>query len=132
MVTSVFYIGSFLAMIIFTATLKINIHILYGTITLLGFFMSGYWPVSFELATEITYPEPEGLSTGLLNTSAQIFGIIFTHVQGLIITSYGTTLGNVFLCVSLFIGCILTGSCLKFTFNLKLDICTWFEFAYNN
>lgn len=71
MVTSVFYIGSLLTMIVFTATLQININILYGTISLLGFFMSGYLPVGFELATEVTYPEPEGLSCGLLNSSAQ-------------------------------------------------------------
>lgn len=70
--TSVFYIGSLLTMIIFTATLKINIYMLFGTISLLGFFMSGYLPVGFELATEVTYPEPEGLSCGLLNSSAQV------------------------------------------------------------
>ena len=122
MVTSVFYIGSFLAMIIFTATLKINIHILYGTITLLGFFMSGYWPVSFELATEITYPEPEGLSTGLLNTSAQIFGLVFTYAQGVIITSYGALYGNIFLCVSLFIGSILTSICFNLFIFLIVDV----------
>ena len=34
--------------------------------------MTGYLPVGFEFAAEITYPEPEGTSSGLLNASAQV------------------------------------------------------------
>lgn len=34
--------------------------------------MTGYLPVGFELAVEVTYPEPESTSCGLLNTSAQV------------------------------------------------------------
>ena len=34
--------------------------------------MTGYLPVGFELAAEVTYPEPEGSSCGLLNSSAQV------------------------------------------------------------
>ena len=30
-------------------------------------FMTGYLPVGFEFAAEITYPESEGTSSGLLN-----------------------------------------------------------------
>lgn len=33
--------------------------------------MTGYLPVGFEFSAEITYPEPEGTSSGLLNASAQ-------------------------------------------------------------
>ena len=40
--------------------------------------MTGYLPLGFEFAAEITYPEPEGTSSGLLNASAQVFGILFT------------------------------------------------------
>lgn len=35
--------------------------------------MTGYLPVGFELAAEVTYPVSEGTSCGLLNTSAQVF-----------------------------------------------------------
>lgn len=35
--------------------------------------MTGYLPVGFELAAEVTYPASEGTSCGLLNTSAQVF-----------------------------------------------------------
>lgn len=37
-----------------------------------SFFMTGYLPVGFEFAAEITYPESEGTSSGLLNASAQV------------------------------------------------------------
>ena len=35
--------------------------------------MTGYFPVGFEFAAELTYPESEGTSSGLLNASAQVF-----------------------------------------------------------
>jgi hypothetical protein len=34
--------------------------------------MTGYLPVGFEFAAEITFPESEGTSSGLLNASAQV------------------------------------------------------------
>ena len=34
--------------------------------------MTGYLPVGFEFAAEITYPESEGTSSGLLNASAKV------------------------------------------------------------
>ncbi len=40
--------------------------------------MTGYLPIGFEFAAEITYPESEGTSSGLLNASAQVFGIFCT------------------------------------------------------
>lgn len=129
------------------------------------FFMTGYLPLGFEFAAELTYPESEGTSSGLLNCSAQvraltpaglgtllprasedrhvadvmwgqyilfvtsvfknsifvsvltmlslpihqIFGIIFTVCQGKIIDHFGTLPGNIFLCVFLFIGTVMTG-----------------------
>ena len=40
--------------------------------------MTGYLPVGFEFAAELTYPEPDVTSSGLLNASAQVFGILLT------------------------------------------------------
>lgn len=37
-----------------------------------SFFMTGYLPLGFEFAVELTYPESEGMSSGLLNVSAQV------------------------------------------------------------
>jgi len=41
-------------------------------ILICSFFMTGYLPLGFEFAAEITYPEAEGTSSGLLNASAQV------------------------------------------------------------
>ncbi|XP_061668168.1 heme transporter FLVCR2 isoform X4 [Syngnathoides biaculeatus] len=73
------------------------------------FFMTGYLPLGFEYAVELTYPESEGTSSGLLNCSAQVFGIVFTICQGKIIDKFGTLPGNVFLCVFLLVGTVMTG-----------------------
>lgn len=45
---------------------------LYATIFFLGYFMSGYILVGYEVANEITWPKPESISAGLLNMSAQV------------------------------------------------------------
>ena len=34
--------------------------------------MTGYLPLGFEFAAELTFPEPEGTSSGLLNAAAQV------------------------------------------------------------
>lgn len=107
--TFAIYACAFISMVLFTLTLSINIWIIFATAFLLGFFLTGYLPVGFELAAEITYPEPEGSSCGLLNSSAQFFGIGYTYIQGRLISMYGATAGNIFISVSLLIGTIITG-----------------------
>jgi len=73
------YFLSFVGMILYTFTFRFGfISIVYATSAFLGFFMTGYLPVGFEFAAEITYPESEGTSSGLLNASAQVFGIFCT------------------------------------------------------
>lgn len=95
--------------------------------------MTGYLALGFEFAVELTFPESEGTSSGLLNASSQVtwwiletwvlfmahkvlnvfsfqvFGIIFTICQGKIIDAWGTFAGNIFLCIFLLIGTIITG-----------------------
>uniref|UniRef100_A0A8C5RX98 Choline/ethanolamine transporter FLVCR1 n=1 Tax=Laticauda laticaudata TaxID=8630 RepID=A0A8C5RX98_LATLA len=107
--TLVVYILSFVGMVIFTFTLNCrNLLVIFVTGGVLGFFMTGYLPLGFEFAVEITYPESEGTSSGLLNASAQIFGIVFTLIQGKLTTVYCPRAGNIFLFVWMFIGIILT------------------------
>lgn len=50
--------------------------------------MTGYLPVGFEFAAELTYPEAEGTSSGLLNASAQFFGIFCTMADGQLLDRY--------------------------------------------
>ncbi|XP_043819343.1 feline leukemia virus subgroup C receptor-related protein 1 isoform X1 [Dromiciops gliroides] len=107
--TLIVYLLSFVGMVIFTFTLNLG-HLIIVFITggVLGFFMTGYLPLGFEFAVEITYPESEGTSSGLLNASAQLFGIFFTLAQGKLTSKHGPHAGNIFLCVWIFVGIILT------------------------
>uniref|UniRef100_A0A8C5BD07 Major facilitator superfamily (MFS) profile domain-containing protein n=1 Tax=Gadus morhua TaxID=8049 RepID=A0A8C5BD07_GADMO len=108
--TLVVYFMSLVGMVVYTSTLSLgHLWVVFVTAGSLGFFMTGYLPLGFEFAVELTYPESEGTSSGLLNCSAQVFGIIFTICQGKIIDTYGTLPGNIFLCVFLLIGAGLTG-----------------------
>nr|XP_033338352.1 feline leukemia virus subgroup C receptor-related protein 2 isoform X1 [Megalopta genalis] len=103
------YLLSFLGMIIFTFTLNSSeIYVIYITAGILGFFMTGYLPVGFEFAAELTYPEPEGTSAGLLNAVCQVFGIVFTIVYGYFLNLWGDFWANIALCVTLAVGSFLT------------------------
>ncbi|XP_014446555.1 feline leukemia virus subgroup C receptor-related protein 2 isoform X2 [Tupaia chinensis] len=107
--TLVVYIMTLVGMVVYTLTLNLgHLWVVFITAGTMGFFMTGYLPLGFEFAVELTYPESEGISSGLLNVSAQVFGIIFTISQGQIIDNYGTMPGNIFLCVFLFLGATLT------------------------
>ncbi|XP_023123539.2 feline leukemia virus subgroup C receptor-related protein 1 [Amphiprion ocellaris] len=109
MTTLIVYILSFLGMVVFTFTLDLDdIYLVFFTAGVLGFFMTGYLPLGFEFGVEITYPESEGTSSGLLNAFAQIFGIIFTLIQGKLTTDYNPLAGNLFLCAWIFLGILLT------------------------
>jgi FLVCR family feline leukemia virus subgroup C receptor-related protein len=68
------YVLSLIGMIAFTIALQIKfIWLLFIVSGILGFFMTGYLPIGFEFAAEISYPQPEGTSAGLLNAAAQVF-----------------------------------------------------------
>lgn len=109
MTTLIVYVLSFIGMVVFTFTLDLdNIYLVFFTAGVLGFFMTGYLPLGFEFGVEITYPESEGTSSGLLNAFAQIFGIIFTLIQGRLTTDYNPLAGNLFLCAWMVLGILLT------------------------
>ncbi|XP_008946921.1 PREDICTED: feline leukemia virus subgroup C receptor-related protein 2, partial [Merops nubicus] len=107
--TLIVYIMSLVGMIVYTFTLSLgHLWVVFVTAGILGFFMAGYLPLGFEFAAELTYPESEGTSSGLLNVSSQIFGIAFTIGQGQIMDCFGTKAGNLLLCSFLFLGTFMT------------------------
>merc|ERR1719300_605406 len=104
------YFLSFVGMIPYTFTFRFGfISIVYVTSAFLGFFMTGYLPVGFEFAAEITYPESEGTSSGLLNASAQVFGIFCTMFGEFLYRITDDRIANSCLAAILIIGTILTG-----------------------
>ncbi|EFN87426.1 Feline leukemia virus subgroup C receptor-related protein 2 [Harpegnathos saltator] len=103
------YTLSLVGMVIFTFTLNVrSIYVIYLTAGILGFFMTGYLPVGFEFAVELTYPEPEGTAAGVLNAAVQIFGITFTMLYGYLFNIWGDFWANVALCVTLGFGTLIT------------------------
>lgn len=70
--------------------------------------MTGYLPVGFEFAAELTYPEPEGTSAGLLNAAAQIFGIVFTILYAELLNMLGDVNANITMAIMLCIGTFVT------------------------
>ena len=67
------YSFSLIGMICFSLALRLSIiWPLFFVSGLLGFFMTGYLPIGFEFAAELSYPNPEGTSAGLLNAAAQV------------------------------------------------------------
>lgn len=108
-VTLFVYVFSLVGTIAFTTGLIIkSIWLLFIVSGLLGFFMTGYLPIGFEFAAEVSYPQPEGTSAGLLNAAAQIFGIIFTFSSSAIIENYGHLQANLCFIGALIVGVILT------------------------
>uniref|UniRef100_A0AAQ5Y329 Choline/ethanolamine transporter FLVCR1 n=1 Tax=Amphiprion ocellaris TaxID=80972 RepID=A0AAQ5Y329_AMPOC len=121
--TLVVYVLSLVGMLVYAFTLNLgHLWVVFVTAGVLGFFMTGYLPLGFEFAVELTYPESEGTSSGLLNCSAQIFGIIFTISQGKIIDKWGTLAGNIFLCIFLLIGTVMTGKILTSAPHVFLSV----------
>jgi FLVCR family feline leukemia virus subgroup C receptor-related protein len=122
-----------LGMFVYTFTLNTgHISVVYFTSALLGFamtgqlfifsphspslvkdngfliFLTGYLPVGFEFAAELTYPEPEGTSSGLLNAGVQVFGISFTILYSELLDSFGDIAANSVMAAFLIVGTIIT------------------------
>ena len=108
--TIAIYAFSFTGAVAYTFTLDLGlIWVAFVTAGSLGFFMTSYLPVGFEFAAEITYPESEGTSSGLLNAAAQFFGIIFTIGMRAMLDSIGPLSANLTVCGFLLVGIVLTG-----------------------
>ncbi|VDK72723.1 unnamed protein product [Litomosoides sigmodontis] len=107
--TLVVYLFCAVGMLLFTFLINVaQMWYIYVSSVLLGFFMTGYLPIGFEFASELTFPIAEGTASGLLNASAQVFGIVLTLCVGFIL-QYGTVFAsNLTLTAFLIVGTFLT------------------------
>ena len=48
--------------------------------------MTGNIAIGFEYGAELTYPEPDATTSGLLNASAQLSGASFILIQEVLLT----------------------------------------------
>lgn len=103
------YLMSAVGMLVFTFTLNLgHIWIVFVTAGLLGFFMTGYLPVGYEFAAEITFPESEGTASGLLTASAMCFGIVMTLGMRAMMNQVSILAANIFVSVVLLVGTVMT------------------------
>ncbi|XP_041352413.1 feline leukemia virus subgroup C receptor-related protein 2-like [Gigantopelta aegis] len=105
------YFLAWAGMLAFTVILYFNlghIWLVFLTAGFLGFFMTGYLPVGYEFASEITYPESEGTSSGILTASAMFFGIVLTLGMRAMMNGVSILAANTFLTIALFVGGVMT------------------------
>lgn len=56
----------------------------------------------------MTYPEPEGTSSGILNAGVQVFGITFTMLYSEVLDRLGDIAANLVMCAFLIVGTFIT------------------------
>ncbi|XP_055620045.1 feline leukemia virus subgroup C receptor-related protein 2-like [Toxorhynchites rutilus septentrionalis] len=107
----------------------------------LGFFMTGFQPIGYEFAAELTFPEPDGPVSGMLNISTQIFGIAVTLLISGLQQFLGDFFGNMvfaaFLVIDAHIISLIKSELRRFNTHLEIqneaakeyaeDACTHFE-----
>lgn len=99
-----------MGMALFTFTLHMGLWITFFVSAFLGFFMTGYLPIGFEFAAELTFPTPEGTTSGLLNGAVQVFGVVMTAGMGKFMQTVSIFWANVMMTGFLFIGILLTSN----------------------
>jgi FLVCR family feline leukemia virus subgroup C receptor-related protein len=100
---------SALGMLAFTFTLGLESRFLvYLTSTLVGCFLVGYMAVGFEMGSEITYPEPEGTTAGIVILGTQILSVFHAMAYSWMVHVIGDFWANIILTVTLLIGTGLT------------------------
>lgn len=75
----------------------------------------GYLLVGLEFGVELTYPEPEGTSSGILTLSTFIFGLFYTMAYGKMLEQFGDLSADISISVLL---CI----CIGITMLIKNDL----------
>ncbi|XP_058794849.1 heme transporter FLVCR2-like isoform X2 [Phymastichus coffea] len=107
--TVIVYFLTFLGQIFFAVAIFMEVEwMVYASSIFLGFFMSGYLALGYEMAAEYTYPESEAIPGGLLNITNNIYGVILILVLEKVLECYGDVLVHVIFCGVLLLGLILT------------------------
>jgi FLVCR family feline leukemia virus subgroup C receptor-related protein len=103
------YISSLVSVIAFMYSLESGSKTFtYISGALVGLFINAYMPVGLELAIELTYPEPESTSSGILISMTQTGGVVFTLLLGWLFAKVGCFWALASMVFFLTIGSILT------------------------
>jgi FLVCR family feline leukemia virus subgroup C receptor-related protein len=103
------YISSLVSVIAFMYSLESGSKTFtYVSGALVGLFINAYMPVGLELAIELTYPEPESTSSGILISMTQTGGVVFTLLLGWLFAKVGCFWALASMVFFLTVGSILT------------------------
>lgn len=69
--------------------------------------MNGFYAVAFEIATELTFPESESTSSGILMSLNQLLGFIMVLLSGWMLDTIGTFSILIIFLFMLFAGSVL-------------------------
>ncbi|XP_044730965.1 uncharacterized MFS-type transporter C09D4.1-like [Chrysoperla carnea] len=115
-VTAVVYFMSVVGMLAFTfAVISENKLFIYLSALMFGTFVSGYLVVGYETGVELTYPESEFNSSGLLIGVSSMAGVIFTFLFTYILETTSDFWANMGMAMLLMVGTVLT----LFTRNVR-------------
>lgn len=103
------YAGSLATCVMYTLVLsRGSIDMVYWAAAAMGAFMSAFFVAGLEMAAELTYPEPEGNPTSLLNWVFQSFALVTTLAYEHLFSDLGADAANYFLCGLLALGLVCT------------------------
>ncbi|KAF5296865.1 hypothetical protein FQA39_LY12383 [Lamprigera yunnana] len=90
---------SFATILIFTCTIRTNIVFLYVTYALIGFCFNAFWFLGFQIVAEVTYPEPEAITLGIVKATGQALSIGVTYIYSAIFYNVNDRFANILLLV---------------------------------
>ncbi|CDW54237.1 feline leukemia virus subgroup C [Trichuris trichiura] len=118
-VTSICII-SLLGMAAYIISIELGVlWVVFLSATILGFALTGYLPLGLEYAAEVTFPVSEAMTSGMLNASAQIYGVAITLIAGLVLQKASVLACNLMLFAVLLVGTVVTGTAALFLVELN-------------
>ncbi|KAK3921006.1 putative MFS-type transporter [Frankliniella fusca] len=99
------YFGGLASILMFSVTIATSsMEVLYVVAGIVGVFMTSYFVPAYEWAVELTYPEPEGNPTSLLNWLMQFSSLVITLVYSNMFSAWGAHAAHGFLVVLMAVG----------------------------
>ncbi|XP_026287461.1 feline leukemia virus subgroup C receptor-related protein 1 [Frankliniella occidentalis] len=99
------YFGGLASIALFSGTISTcSMEVVYLVAAIVGVFMTSYFVPAFEWGVELTYPEPEGNPTSLLNWLMQFTSLVTTLTYSHMFSVWGPHVAHGFLVALMAIG----------------------------
>ncbi|XP_034246413.1 uncharacterized MFS-type transporter C09D4.1-like [Thrips palmi] len=99
------YFGALTSIVMYSICIATtSMEVLYVVVGIMGMFMSGYFVTGYEMAVELTYPEPEGNPTSILKWFVQPCSMVAALAYSRLFAAWGPHVAHGFLVVLLAAG----------------------------